>query len=515
MLKHKEVLLLIFCILVGFSLRFYTFDRKSLWCDEIYTLNDSRYGIHEQLAFYQKTPNYPQAPLFFVLTHLFYPFSFPERELRLLPLLFGTLSILLLYVLARSFSSGIAIPCALSLSFMTYHISLSQDARSYTMLLFLALGGLLFFIKHLLTRRKSYLILASLFYALLFYTSYSSVLFLCLSQLLWFYRKDSTLPPPSFGSFLLFNGLILLFCAPWLLFLLFAFRGGNPLQWISNRFDQNPLSLWNMFYGVFHDWVTLAPLAVASIIIILLSLFFGHQRKNQLILSAISFLPILLLYAFSRAVDLSHVIASRYFIGQLPLFFVLIYLSAEDIDSKKLRFIRKINVKALFLLAFVAVNLMILPLYYHSEKQDFRGLVTFLKNHLQEGDKIYDADARLIGILHYFQVPTDGRFYQLNDYDFSRGKEQFRKTFVYNGKVFGIYYSRTCCEQYFDGKNRLWIIAGPESAEKVKAETPAALLGSFDGSFFQGSLFPTDASMYLFLWDSKVPKESGADRPIE
>jgi hypothetical protein len=160
-------------------------------------------------------------------------------------------------------------------------------------------------------------------------------------------------------------------------------------------------------------------------------------------------------------------------------------------------------VEAFFLLAFIVANLFILPLYYRSEKQDFRGLATYLKHHLQKGDNIFDADARLIGMLHYFQVPTDGRFYQLNDYDYSKGKERFRKTFIYKGSIVNIYYSRACCEQYLDGRNRLWIIAGPESAERVKADTPAALVGYFDGSFFQGNEFPTDASMYLFLWDPK------------
>lgn len=515
MLKHKEPFLLILCILIGFSLRFYMFDQKSLWCDEIYTLNDSRYRIHEQLAFYQKNPNYPQAPLFFVLTHLFYPFSFPERELRILPLLFGTLSIPLFYFLARLFSPRIAIPCTFCLSFMTYHISLSQDARSYTMVLFFALGGLLFFMKHLLTRQKVYLIPASLFYSLLFYMSYSSVFFICFSQLLWFYRTDQKISPPSFGSVLLFNGLVLLFCSPWLLLLGLAFKGRTPFQWISGPFDQDLLSLWSIIYGVLHDWGTSVPLAGASFAIILLSFFFDHQRRNKLILVAILFLPIFALYALCKTTGLSHVVASRYFVGQLPLFFVLLFLSTKDIELKKVIPLKKIDVTMLFLLAFLGTNLMILPLYYCSEKQDFRGLVTFLKNHLQEGDKIYDADARLVGILYYFQVPTDGRFYRLNYYDFSKGKEEFRKTFLYKNKVFNIYYSRDCCEQYFDGTSRLWIIAGPESTEKVKHDTPATWMGYFDGSFFQGSQFPTDASMNLFLWDPKLSNEKSIDMSIE
>jgi hypothetical protein len=49
---------------------------------------------------------------------------------------------------------------------------------------------------------------------------------------------------------------------------------------------------------------------------------------------------------------------------------------------------RILNPRLLFLLLFIASNLTILPLYYRSEKENLRGLVTFLKDHLKEGDKI-------------------------------------------------------------------------------------------------------------------------------
>ena len=124
--KQKEIVILILCLLIGFALRFYTFDRKSLWIDEIHTFNDSRDGLRGQFNFYKENPSYLHPPLFFIFTHQFYPFTKPERDLRIIPLIFGTLSIPMIYLLARSFSPGIALPCTLSLTFMAYHICLSQ-----------------------------------------------------------------------------------------------------------------------------------------------------------------------------------------------------------------------------------------------------------------------------------------------------------------------------------------------------------------------------------------------------
>src|SRR4030042_3545434 len=108
-MRHKEIIILILCLLVGFALRFYHFDTKSLWMDEVHTYNDSRDDFRNQLKFYKSNPAFLHPPLFFILTHQFYPFTKPERDLRILPLIFGTLSIPMIYFLARLFSPHIAL----------------------------------------------------------------------------------------------------------------------------------------------------------------------------------------------------------------------------------------------------------------------------------------------------------------------------------------------------------------------------------------------------------------------
>src|SRR4030042_4855552 len=148
-LKRKETIIFILCLIAGFALRFYTFDQKSLWIDEIHTYNDSRDGIQNQLKYYKEDPTYLHPPLFFVLTHLFYPFTKPERDLRIIPLIFGILSIPMIYLLSKQFLQNIAIPCTISLTFLTYHIYLSQNGRPYTLIMLIGMAGLYFFSKHL------------------------------------------------------------------------------------------------------------------------------------------------------------------------------------------------------------------------------------------------------------------------------------------------------------------------------------------------------------------------------
>ena len=511
--NRKEAILLIFCLLVGFFLRFYAFDQKSLWLDEIHTFNDSRDGLREQIEFYKKNPTYLHPPLFFILTHSFYPFTKPERNLRLLPLIFGTLSIPMIYFLARSFSPSIALPCTLSLTFMAYHIYLSQDGRSYTMAMFLGMGALYFFLMHLKTSKKIYLFPAALLFSILFQTSYTSLPFIVFSQLLWFYPFRGDQPQPSPSSFFLLNGLTLFFSAPWLLFIAWNYK---RQPFMDPQHTEDPGSLWNILHGVFNDWVSNTPLVIASVVLFILFLLFSKSKRNALILLTLLFAPIMGLYLLCRIFNITHFFTSRYFINFLPLFFISIYLSLESIEGgfKKLK--RIMRLKLFFVVLLVTSNLIVLPFYYRSEKQDLRGLSNYLKNQVQTGDAIFVAmKSYLPGILHYFGVHPPGRHYVLS---LSKDPEKGIEVPIYlveQHKKFTVYHSNTCCVQYINRRNRVWIVVARAEAKKLREESPYLLKGYFDGSFANYRKFPTDASMYLFFWDPNSPGEKGMDLPIE
>ena len=216
--KRSELVILILCLFIGFALRFCTFDRKSLWIDEIHTFNESRDDLGGQLRYYQENPTHLQLPLFFILTHIFYPFPKPERDLRAIPLLFGMLSLPMIYFLSRSFSPRIALPCTFALALMTYHIHYSQEGRVYSLALFWGMVGLYFLMKHLETSKQRYLFFTGLTFSLLFHLSYSTVPFILLSQLLFFYRREGNRFPSPLRSLLFLNGMIYIFSAPWFVF---------------------------------------------------------------------------------------------------------------------------------------------------------------------------------------------------------------------------------------------------------------------------------------------------------
>jgi len=512
--KRKEILILILCLLLGFALRFYTFDRKSLWIDEIHTFNDSRDDLRGQFNFYKENPSYLQPPVFFLLTHLFYPFKNPERDLRIIPLIFGTLSIPMIYFLSRSFSPPIALPCTLSLAFMTYHISLSQDGRAYSLLMFLGMLSLYFLLQYLKTLKKRYLVFTSFVFALLFYSSYSSILFIFFSQMLWFYRVNENNKGPSLYFWLILNCILLFLCLPWILFLALNYRG----QPLIDPYELKLLvSFWDILSAILNDWAPYLPLTLVSLLLLICLFFFSKSRRNSIILVGIFILPTGGLYLYCRLFNISHFISSRYFINFLPLFIIALYLSLSIMENRFEKLNKFVRFRLLFIILFIVSNLVILPLYYRAQKEDFRGLVNYLKGQLREGDKLFDSDifAYTPGILHYFGAYPEKRHYEIPYYKVSEKEIEFRKSFVYKNSRYTIYYSRTCCTQYLSEKGRIWIIGGKRTAKEIKGNSPCVLKGYFDGSFLNSYRFPTDASLYLFLWDPKSPGEKGIDRPIE
>jgi hypothetical protein len=228
------------------------------------------------------------------------------------------------------------------------------------------------------------------------------------------------------------------------------------------------------------------------------------------------FLPIGGIYLFCKILNITHFITSRYFINFLPLFLITLFLSLDAIEIRFERLRRFLSLRLLFVILFIASNLMILPLYYRSEKQDFKGLVTYLKRHLRDGDKIVVGGTAFIPpILHYFGVHPEGRYHPLMVVKVSEKEIEYRTTFNYQGIKATVIYSKSHWFQYFSDGSRLWIVSDKRNAKTFKEKIPCVLKGYFDGSFLNFNRFPTDVSMYLFLWDTKSPDEKGIDLPIE
>jgi uncharacterized membrane protein len=511
--KQNEIIILILCLLIGFALRFYAFDKKSLWIDEIHTFNESRDDLRAQLRYYRENPTHLHPPLFFIITHIFYPFQKPEREIRIIPLIFGILSLPMFYLLARSFLPRIALPCVFALAMMTYHIHYSQEGRVYSLTFFWGMVALFFLMKYLETSKRRCLFLAGITFSLLVYLSYSAIPFIIVSQLLLFYRKKGNRFRTPIRSFFVLNGWICLFCAPWFLFVVLNYKGQPIMDPLT---VQEIGSFSSLLSAVLNDWGSSSVLAIVSSCLLILFPFVCNEKRNAFILLAMFIIPIGGLYTYCRLFHVTQLITSRYFINFLPLFFIALFMSADALEARWKPSRRILNPRLLLLLFFMASNLTILPLYYQSEKQDFRRLAAYLYSQLQDGDKVFVRSYTYIpGILHYFSIYPEGRHYQNSLYWINPKVFEIRVPLSFQDRRFTIYNSNHCCDQYIADGKRLWVLVGKEEAKEIQKNSLVVLKGYFDGSFSHFRRFPSDASMYLFLWDPKSAGEKRIDMSIK
>ena len=174
-------------------------------------------------------------------------------------------------------------------------------------------------------------------------------------------------------------------------------------------------SFWTISHQVFSDLLPHSPLMIVAVMLTILSLALSKSRKNELLLLAIIIFPIGSLFVFCKLFKVSHFITSRDFISFLPFFLILLFLIAHALGGKLSKVTSFFRFEMLFVVLFIASNLSILPLYYRSEKQNFRDLVAFLKTQLQQGDKIIDLERMsTLGILHYFGANPEGRHFLLD-----------------------------------------------------------------------------------------------------
>ena len=222
---------------------------------------------------------------------------------------------------------------------------------------------------------------------------------------------------------------------------------------------------------------------------------------------------------FAEIFNISHFITSRYFITFLPLFLVTLYLSIEAIE-KKIHLFQEISYAFSGSFSFYSSlrTSSFFPSITDPKSRTSEVWLDTFSRHLRKGDIIYLGGTFFYpGIFHYFGIFPKDRHYELTTYQNPQVEMEFVMTSLsYKNVTIPVYYSKRCCSQYVVDGNRLWIVVGGKRAAlEIMKDSPAVLKGYFDGSFVNFNRFPTDASIYLFLWDPKSPEEKGIDMPIE
>ena len=180
---------LVIITMFGFLLRVFKLDAKSLWIDEAYTI-----------AFVQKSwgtifsHHYLMRPAYFVMAKGWSSlFGYSEVASRMLSVLFGVLSIVMIYHLGKLlFNSKTGLLSALILAVSAYHVIRTQQARWYSFAMLLVILAAVYLLRIRRNPRLLYWVAYSMSLLILFYTNLAmgSIVFLLTNCFCFLFKID-------------------------------------------------------------------------------------------------------------------------------------------------------------------------------------------------------------------------------------------------------------------------------------------------------------------------------------
>lgn len=395
--NYLKILLLL--TITGLILRLRYIGDTSLWLDEVFTNNFSRQSLLEILSMKQDAFH---PPTFYLIEHVMLYFGSGEAVLRLVPALAGICTIPVFYLLGKEFhnrETGLVAAALLTVS--TFHISYSQEARSYTLFLLCFSLALLFYLRALRTNARNEWLLFGVLSAVSCWVYLFGfvmivplfILAIIIKSLPWESGSKNLKP-------VIMAGVICFLLA--LPMMLAAVRAG-----LSN---ENQAGSWgdqgiDVITSTIHaelgsDWVMI--ILLLSFLLGLVSLYRDDRKLFFFILVALV-LPLVTMVVLSYRMP----IVPRYLIGLLPFFYLGI---SYFICSVQLRlFTIRFSCIAILLLFAISVPSLI-PYTPGDSKmgQDWKGFSQELHNLTGAGDQILVYPGyNTVSLTYYYHNGTE------------------------------------------------------------------------------------------------------------
>ena len=185
MKKTFEIILLSVILLAAFVIRTHSLGDESLWYDEGLSIQFAHLNLPQLINELSLKETHP--PFYYLLLHYWINlFGDSEFSARLLSAIFGALTVLMVYHVGRLlFDKKTGILSAILVSVSGFFVYFSQEVRMYSLLPFLALASMYFFLKLLDKKNIAHAAGYAVFTILLLYTHYTGF-FIILAQNIYF-----------------------------------------------------------------------------------------------------------------------------------------------------------------------------------------------------------------------------------------------------------------------------------------------------------------------------------------
>lgn len=402
--KTKIALFLVIILGIGLFLRLYNLNKHDFWYDEALSLVTARYITPQNIIKHAKLSSGWDLPFFamvYLLIHVFTDDSF----FRFLPLIFGILSIVLIYLIGkRLFDSETGLISAFLLAISPFHVYYSQELRSYSLLALSSLLSAYFFVR-ILTEKRIFLWVCFIFSNILcLYSHYCAVFFL-FSENIYFFISENRPAADGAGKKLLFKwivsqSVILLCYIPLVIFFLINalinFQVLSTFNWVPRPSIQMVIQTFNIFNLGYNGTEELYIFGGG----IFFPLFFlgvwkaVKEKRNIYLLLCWLFMPVIAVILISIIPKQSSIYIHRVFIYILPAYYIIIANGLRSI--KNFRFFLIVG---FFIIALVIVSLR----NYYSDvfpqsgttyltgvhiKKEYKLAANYIKNYFQKADII-------------------------------------------------------------------------------------------------------------------------------
>lgn len=170
----KDNYLIILIFIVGVIPRFYNLGGESVWYDEAVSIAVSKLGFADIIKWVYDNPAETNPPFYYMILSYWVPvFGDSEFIARVPSALLGSLSIFAVYAVGKLlYNKNTGLIAALIVATSVFHIRYAQEARGYTLMVFLMLASYYCLLRLTIKYRTTYAAAYVASTALLVYTHY-------------------------------------------------------------------------------------------------------------------------------------------------------------------------------------------------------------------------------------------------------------------------------------------------------------------------------------------------------
>ncbi len=377
---------LIALLIIAASIRLIGIGKESIWLDEAITLRQAEQPM--AITFYF-VANDSHLPLYVTLMHFWVRlFGISAVAARMFSLIFGVGSVYLIFLLGkRLFSPRVGLIAAAFLAFAPQMVYYSQEARLYTLFLFLTMLSCYFYVQMLEQQSKKNIALYTTATALLIYTHMFAFLTLFCHTIHYLYINRRS--AKRIAQWLIILGILFILFTPWLAVMIRQLGFSSLVDWIPETTGITFLvTIYTIMGGV--------PLLVIFLVLCTIAIarwtqaFSNAEKGNIAMLALFSTLPIALVLVLSAVI--MPLFVPKYFLFLSGYLFIASAFLIERLVSA-----RSIKI-ALIVLVIISSLAVGISQYRTLDKQDWKGVALYLNEHRKAAEPVivepyYYADA--------------------------------------------------------------------------------------------------------------------------